>query len=116
MDSVDTLLTMQNPGGGFASYERIRGPAWLELFNHAEVFGAARQPIFCCGVDSSGALTVPGHTSRGSAKGNIMTEYNYPECTTSVLSALAMFTKRFPDYRADEIRCGRAACARALSP
>jgi squalene cyclase len=41
MDSVDTLLTMQNPGGGFASYERIRGPAWLELFNHAEVFGAS---------------------------------------------------------------------------
>lgn len=33
-----------------------------------------------------------------------MTEYNYPECTTSVLSALEMFTKRYPEYRADEIR------------
>jgi squalene cyclase len=33
-----------------------------------------------------------------------MTEYDYPECTTSVLSALAMFTKRFPDYRSAEIR------------
>lgn len=39
MDAVDSLLTMQNAGGGFASYEKIRGPVWLELFNHAEVFG-----------------------------------------------------------------------------
>ncbi|KAL7409222.1 terpene synthase [Mrakia frigida] len=73
MDSVDSLLTMQNAGGGFASYELIRGPAWLEWLNHAEVFG------------------------------NIMIEYNYPECTTSVLSALKVFSKKFPDYRSKEI-------------
>lgn len=41
MDSVDTLLSMQNPDGGFASYELIRGPLWLEYFNHAEVFGTS---------------------------------------------------------------------------
>lgn len=38
-DAVDTLLTMQNPDGGFASYELVRGPSWLELLNPAEVFG-----------------------------------------------------------------------------
>lgn len=38
-DAVDTLLTMQNPSGGFASYELIRGPSWLEQLNAAEVFG-----------------------------------------------------------------------------
>lgn len=38
-DAVDVILSLQNPGGGFASYELIRGPAMLELLNPAEVFG-----------------------------------------------------------------------------
>ena len=35
--------------------------------------------------------------------GRIMIEHNYPECTTSVLTALAIFRKYHPDYRAVEI-------------
>lgn len=38
-DAIDVLLTMQNPNGGYASYELIRGPKWLEWLNPAEVFG-----------------------------------------------------------------------------
>lgn len=38
-DAVDVMLTLQNPNGGFASYEPIRGPRWLEWLNPAEVFG-----------------------------------------------------------------------------
>ena len=38
-DAVDIMLSLQNPDGGFASYEVIRGPQWLELLNPAEVFG-----------------------------------------------------------------------------
>jgi lanosterol synthase len=38
-DAVDIILSLQNSGGGFASYELIRGPALLELLNPAEVFG-----------------------------------------------------------------------------
>ena len=38
-DAVDILLGMQNADGGFASYELIRGPKWLEYLNPAEVFG-----------------------------------------------------------------------------
>ena len=38
-DAVDVMLGLQNPDGGFASYEVIRGPQWLELLNPAEVFG-----------------------------------------------------------------------------
>ncbi|ETW79079.1 hypothetical protein HETIRDRAFT_453585 [Heterobasidion irregulare TC 32-1] len=72
-DAVDTLLTMQNPSGGFASYELIRGPSWLEMLNAAEVFG------------------------------NIMIEYAYPECTTSVITSLSIFRKEWPSYRAAEI-------------
>ncbi|KAJ3115426.1 Lanosterol synthase (Oxidosqualene--lanosterol cyclase) [Phlyctochytrium bullatum] len=73
MDAVDVLLTMQNSDGGFASYETIRGPAFLEWLNPAEVFG------------------------------NIMIEYNYPECTTSVVLGLTSFRKNVPGYRSDEI-------------
>ena len=33
------MLTLQNRDGGFASYELVRGPSWLESLNPAEVFG-----------------------------------------------------------------------------
>ncbi|EJD47041.1 lanosterol synthase [Auricularia subglabra TFB-10046 SS5] len=79
-DAVDRLLELQNPGGGFASYERIRAPHALEWLNPAEVFGS------------------------------VMTDYNYPECTTSVITALAHFREVVPDYRAADIeRAIRAA-------
>ena len=38
-DAVDVMLSLQNPDGGFAGYETIRGPRWLEWFNPVEVFG-----------------------------------------------------------------------------
>lgn len=73
-DAVDVVLTMQNSTGGFASYERRRGNADLmEALNAAEVFG------------------------------NIMVEYDYPECTTAVLTFLSMFRTHHPTYRAADI-------------
>lgn len=79
-DAVDVLLTMQNADNGFATYEAIRGPHWLELLNPAEVFG------------------------------KIMTEYSYPECTTAVLMGLTSFRKIDPEYRADEIEATAQRC------
>ena len=38
---------MQNRDGGFASYELVRGPSWLESLNPAEVFGEF-YPAHCC--------------------------------------------------------------------
>lgn len=32
-----------------------------------------------------------------------MIEYAYPECTTSTITALSIFRKYYPDYRAAEI-------------
>jgi lanosterol synthase len=32
-----------------------------------------------------------------------MTEYNYPECTTSVITSLAIFRKHYPRYRTSDI-------------
>ncbi|KAI9758676.1 MAG: hypothetical protein M4579_002924 [Chaenotheca gracillima] len=73
-DAIDTLLTMQNASGGFASYENARGSEYLELLNAAEVFG------------------------------RIMVEYDYPECTTAVVTALSLFSEIYPDYRTEEIK------------
>ncbi|KAM7204701.1 lanosterol synthase [Naviculisporaceae sp. PSN 640] len=73
-DAIDTLLTYQSPSGGCASYEPPRAGTWLEMLNAAEVFG------------------------------NIMVEYDYPECTTAVVTALSLFSKHWPDYRAHEIK------------
>ncbi|KAL5037723.1 hypothetical protein BDEG_25741 [Batrachochytrium dendrobatidis JEL423] len=72
-DAINVLLTMQNPDGGFASYELQRGPEWLEVLNPSEVFG------------------------------KIMVEYSYTECTTSVLLGLSSFRKKYPDHRRQEI-------------
>jgi lanosterol synthase len=72
--AVDVLLSMTNANGGFASYEKIRGPQWLEWLNPADVFG------------------------------NIMIEYPYPECTSAVILGLTTALKYDPTYRAHEIR------------
>ncbi|KAK4239113.1 terpenoid cyclases/protein prenyltransferase alpha-alpha toroid [Achaetomium macrosporum] len=72
-DAIDTLLTYQNPNGSCSSYEPPRAGPWMEMLNAAEVFG------------------------------NIMVEYEYPECTTAVVTALSLFHKHWPDYRAKEI-------------
>lgn len=73
-DSIDTLLTYQNSSGGCASYEPTRGSEKLEWLNAAEVFG------------------------------RIMIEYDYPECTTAVVTALSLFSKYYPNHRAAEIK------------
>ncbi|KAL4966074.1 terpene cyclase/mutase family protein [Aspergillus stella-maris] len=73
-DAIDTLLAYQNVSGGCSSYEPTRGSKHLEMFNAAQVFGG------------------------------IMVEYDYPECTTAVLTAVSLFHKHWPDYRADEIK------------
>lgn len=71
--AVDIILSMQNDTGGIASYEPRRGSELLEYLNAAEVFG------------------------------RIMVEYDYPECTTSCVTAVHLFSKAFPDYRRKDI-------------
>ena len=44
-DAVDTLLSMQNPNGGFCSYELQRASPKLEWLNAAEVFGTTFQAL-----------------------------------------------------------------------
>ncbi|KAH6652541.1 squalene/oxidosqualene cyclase [Truncatella angustata] len=73
-DAIDTLLTYQNASGACSSYEPTRGSELLEMLNAAEVFG------------------------------KIMVEYDYVECSTAVITALSLFNKFWPDYRADEIK------------
>ncbi|WEW56037.1 Lanosterol synthase erg7A [Emydomyces testavorans] len=76
-DAVDTLLEMQNATGGFTEYEPTRASPYIEWLNAAEVFGG------------------------------IMIGYDYPECTTAVITALSYFSRFYPDYRADDIKSVR---------
>jgi squalene/oxidosqualene cyclase-like protein len=64
--AVRLLLSWQNDDGGFATYERTRGGAWLELLNPSEVFG------------------------------DIMVDYSYVECTSACMQALARVRRAFP--------------------
>ncbi|KAF1970506.1 terpene synthase [Bimuria novae-zelandiae CBS 107.79] len=72
-DCVDTLLKMQNPDHGFGSYEKARVGTYIELLNPAEVFDRC------------------------------MVEYSYPECTTAVITGLAMFRKYYPSHAGKKI-------------
>ena len=65
-DAVRFILSRQNPGGGWASYERKRACLALEHFNPSEMFV------------------------------NCMVEHSYVECTASALDALAQFRRTFP--------------------
>ncbi|MFI5306331.1 MAG: prenyltransferase/squalene oxidase repeat-containing protein [Polyangiales bacterium] len=65
-DAVDLMLGMQNDDGGWASYERTRGPRWLERLNPSDCFG------------------------------EIMIDYSYVECTSACMQALAAFRARYP--------------------
>ncbi|KGO43305.1 Terpenoid cyclases/protein prenyltransferase alpha-alpha toroid [Penicillium expansum] len=76
-DAVDCLLLMQNPSGGFSEYEITRASPKVEWLNAAEVFGG------------------------------IMISYDHPECTTASVTALSLFSKFYPKYRADEIRAAK---------
>jgi hypothetical protein len=63
---------MQNPNGGFASYELVRGSSKLEWLNTAEVFGKFTRELVALHalINSFGVMGWIG---------DIMIEYTYPE-------------------------------------
>jgi squalene/oxidosqualene cyclase-like protein len=63
--AVETLLSLQNEDGGWATYELTRGPAWLELLNSSDCFR------------------------------DIMIDYSYVECTSACVQALIAYRDRF---------------------
>lgn len=71
--TIDMLLNLQNANGGWASYEKTRGPKWVEKLNPARVFN------------------------------DIMIEYPYVECSSATIQGLIKFKETHPDHRASEI-------------
>ena len=65
--AVHFILERQNADGGFGTYERRRGPRFLERLNPSEMFG------------------------------DCMTELSYIECTASAVIALCRFREQHPD-------------------
>jgi squalene/oxidosqualene cyclase-like protein len=72
-DAIALILSLQNPDGGWASYELTRGPKWLELLNPSDCFA------------------------------DIMIDVSYVECTSACLQGLARFRDRFPHHEASAI-------------
>nr|BAA84603.1 oxidosqualene cyclase [Allium macrostemon] len=72
-DAVNVILSLKNPGGGFASIELTRSYAWLEIINPAESFG------------------------------DIVIDYPTAESTSACIQALASFRMLYPGHRRDEI-------------
>ncbi|KAB5570734.1 putative squalene-hopene-cyclase [Coniochaeta sp. 2T2.1] len=80
--AVDQLLSVESAGGGFAAYEQVRGASYIERFNVTDMYESC------------------------------MIENRYPECTASVMMALAEFAAEYPDYRAADIyACMERSCA-----
>jgi squalene/oxidosqualene cyclase-like protein len=73
-DAVGLLLGMQNEDGGWASYERTRGPAWLERLNPSDCFA------------------------------DIMIDSSYVECTSAAIQALAAYRSSHSNVRDAAIR------------
>jgi squalene/oxidosqualene cyclase-like protein len=71
--AVDLILGWQNHDGGWATYERTRGPRWLERLNPSSCFA------------------------------DIMIDYSYVECTAACLRALARYRECHPGRRDREI-------------
>jgi len=64
--AVERILSWQNKSGGWSTYEKQRGPAWLEWLNSSHVFS------------------------------DIMVDYPYTECTSACIQALTKARQRFP--------------------
>jgi len=79
-DAVNVLLSLQNPNGGYRTWELARTYPWMEIFNMTEIYA------------------------------DIMVEHQYVECTSSVIQALVLFHEKCPGHRKDEIdQCIRRA-------
>ncbi|KAF8685983.1 hypothetical protein HU200_043911 [Digitaria exilis] len=72
-DAVDCLLSFMNKDGTFSTYECKRTSSWIEVLNPCESFP------------------------------NMVVDYPYPECTSSVLQALVLFKELYPSYCTEEI-------------
>eukprot|EP00668_Euglena_longa_P001203 GGOE01001427.1.p1 GENE.GGOE01001427.1~~GGOE01001427.1.p1 ORF type:complete len:940 (-),score=217.60 GGOE01001427.1:403-3012(-) len=77
-NGVEVILTLQNPDGGFPTYENARGYLWYEQLNPSDVFG------------------------------DIMIDYSYVECSSASIQALCAFHQQFPNHRREEIEAAIA--------
>ncbi|XP_065877297.1 beta-amyrin synthase-like [Euphorbia lathyris] len=72
-DAVDFILTLQSKTGGISAWEPPSSHLWLEMFNPTESFG------------------------------RVMVEYDYVECTASMIVSFVLFKKLHPRYRKKDV-------------
>ncbi|XP_065879219.1 beta-amyrin synthase 1-like [Euphorbia lathyris] len=83
-DAVDFLLTMQSKNGGISAWEPASSHPWLEMFNPTECFA------------------------------KVMVEYDYVECTASVVESFVLFKKLHPGYRKKDVETALAKATQYL--
>ncbi|KHN95648.1 oxidosqualene:lanosterol cyclase [Metarhizium album ARSEF 1941] len=72
-DAVDSIMLYQNSTGGVSAFEARRGSTYLELLNPSEIFA------------------------------QLMVESDFVECTSSCVTALALFRQHWPRYRTQDV-------------
>lgn len=82
--AVDRILAWQNKDGGWPTYERARGPRWLEGLNGIQAFA------------------------------RVMIEYSYVECTSACVQALEAVRERLDPARARRMQRALARGARFM--
>ncbi|KAK9092092.1 hypothetical protein Syun_027003 [Stephania yunnanensis] len=83
-NSINIILSLQGKDGGMAVWEPAIGPGWLEMLNPTEFFQ------------------------------DIVIEYEYVECTASMIEALVLFKKLYPRHRTKEIEVSIAKAVRFI--
>ncbi|XP_065878399.1 beta-amyrin synthase-like [Euphorbia lathyris] len=83
-DAIDFLLTLQSKSGGFSVWEPGSSRPWLEMFNPTEAFSG------------------------------VMVEYEYMECTASVIESFVLFKKLHPEYKNKELEISVARATQYL--
>ncbi|KAJ4815916.1 Terpene cyclase/mutase family member [Rhynchospora pubera] len=84
-EAVNFILSLQNPNGGFSTWELQRTYPWVEALNVTDMFA------------------------------DTMVEYQYVECTSSAIQALLLFNEKYPLYRSDDIqKCIKKATSYVL--
>ncbi|XP_065879602.1 beta-amyrin synthase-like isoform X2 [Euphorbia lathyris] len=83
-DAVDFLITLQSKAGGISAWEPPSSHPWLEMFNPTESFG------------------------------KVMVEYDYVECTASVIVSFVLFKKLHSGYRKKDVEIALAKATQYL--
>ncbi|KAL0344956.1 UNVERIFIED_CONTAM: putative oxidosqualene cyclase [Sesamum radiatum] len=100
-NAVDLILSLQNSSGRFASYELTRSYAWLEVMKSKNTINIVNRRE---GIESNQLYIHAQMINPVETFGDIMIDYQYPECTSAAIQGLKLFNRLHPGYRGKDIQ------------